>query len=159
MKSQILICILSMLIVLQASAQGRQNQRLENPPGLSSPRGYSQVAIINMGESSMLILSGQVALDSTGTVVGIGNMKAQTEQVFRNIEKIVSAYGGDMSNLVKLGYFTSDLSQLSVIREVRDQFIDINHPPASTLVEVKSLYRKEILIEIEAIAVVPNVVH
>src|SRR5579872_6380512 len=76
-----------------------------NPPANSAPRGYSHAAEINLGTCKMLIISGQVALDGKGNLVGPGDYEKQTEQVFSNIKNVVEAAGGKMDDIVKLGYF------------------------------------------------------
>lgn len=83
-------------------------------------------------------------------------MAKQTEQVFRDIKNCVANAGGTMDNIVKLSYFTLDVSQIQKVRDVRDKFINITKPPASTLVQVSKLFREDILIEIEATAIIPH---
>lgn len=129
--------------------------KLSNPPSVSNPKGYSQFAIINLGNSKMLILSGQVAFDKSGILVGKDDLSKQTDQVFLNIKSIVESAGGTMDNVVKLGYFLRDVSQVQAVRQVRDKYVNLKSPPASTLVEVSKLFRDDVLIEIEATAVIP----
>jgi reactive intermediate/imine deaminase len=125
--------------------------QLINPPSLPSVPGYSQVVAVKGGE--LVFVAGQVALDATGAVVGTGDFAAQAAQTFRNLLAALEAAGTNASNLIKLTTFVTDMSQLAVFRSVRDQFLDRNHLPASTLVQVTRLFRPEFLIEIEAIAV------
>ena len=125
--------------------------QLINPPSLPSVPGYSQVVVVKGGE--LVFVAGQVALDATGAVVGMGDFAAQTAQTFRNLLAALEAAGTNASNLIKLTTFVTDMSQLAVFRSVRDQFLDRSHLPASTLVQVTRLFRPEFLIEIEAIAV------
>ena len=126
-----------------------------NPPGLAGPGGYSQAAVVNLGTAKMVIMSGQIALDKQGNLVGKDDLEKQTEQVFRNIKLLAEAAGGTMDNIVKLSYFITDASKVKMIRTVRDQFINTKTPPASTLVQVNRLFREDLLIEIEATAVIP----
>lgn len=125
--------------------------RFLNPPSLPTPLGYSQLAVIAGGE--IIVIAGQVALDAQGALVGAGDFAAQTTQVFRNLIAALEAVEAGPGNLVKLTTFVTDLSQLAAFREVRDQFLDPAHPPASTLVQVVGLFRPEFLIEIEALAI------
>lgn len=127
-----------------------------NPATVAKPNGYSHAAVVNLGTCKMVILSGQIALDSTGKLIGDGDLQKQTEQVFRNIQNTVVAAGGTMGNVVKLNYFLLDASQVQKVRDVRDKFVNLDQPPASTLVQVSSLVRKEFLIEIEATAIISN---
>lgn len=128
---------------------------LSNPSAVNAPKGYSQLAEVNLGTGKMLILSGQVAFDPKGNLVGAGDMGKQTEQVFINIKNIVESAGGTMDNVIKLNYFMKDLSQIGKVRQVRDKYINNKIPPTSTLVEVSKLFRDDVLIEIEATAIIP----
>jgi enamine deaminase RidA (YjgF/YER057c/UK114 family) len=127
-----------------------------NPATVSTPKGYSHAAEIDLGTCKMIIISGQVALDQQGNLVGKNDLVKQTEQVFINIREIVTAAGGDMGDVVKLGYFILDATQIQTVRDVRNKFIDQLKPPASTLVQVSKLFRDDILIEVEATAIIPN---
>jgi len=120
-----------------------------NPPGLSTPRGYTHVVDVPAGRT--LYISGQVAFDAEGKVVGKGDVRAQTEQVFRNLKTAVESAGATMADVVKINWYVRDVSQLAVYREVRNQFFESGRYPASTLVEVKGLVSDDLLIEVEAI--------
>lgn len=102
----------------------------------------------------MLIISGQVALDAEGKVVGLNNFEQQADQVFKNIRTIVESSGGTMNDVVKLTFYLRDVSNIVKVREVRDRYVNTATPPASTLVEVSDLFRDEFLLEIEATAVI-----
>jgi reactive intermediate/imine deaminase len=132
-----------------------QTVKFINPSSVAPSRGYSQAAVVDLGTAKMVIMSGQIALDPQGNLVGKDDAEKQTAQVFRNIKSIVEAAGGTMDNIVKLGYFVTDASKLQAIRTARDQFINTKTPPASTLVQVSRLFREDLLIEIEATAVIP----
>ena len=116
--------------------------------------GYSQAVEIRRGR--IIYVAGQVALDRSGKVVGEGDMRAQAQQTFENLKAALEASGAKFENVVKLNYYFADITQLSVVREVRDKFINTANPPASTAVEVKRLFREPFLIEVEAVAVVPE---
>jgi 2-iminobutanoate/2-iminopropanoate deaminase len=130
--------------------------QLINPATVATPKGYSQAAVIDLGNCKMMILSGQVALDPQGNLIGKDDAGKQAEQVFLNIQHIIESAGGTMDNVVKLGYFITDVAQIQTIRNVRDKFINTKTPPASTLVQVNKLFRNDILIEIEATAIIPK---
>jgi enamine deaminase RidA (YjgF/YER057c/UK114 family) len=121
-----------------------------NPPTLPAPPGYSQIAVLSDG--ALIVIAGQVALDAQGAVVGPGDFALQATQVFRNLVAALEAADAGPRHLVKLTTFVTDLSHLAVFRQVRDQFLDPAHPPASTLVQVSRLFRPEFLIEVEALA-------
>ena len=122
-----------------------------NPPALPAPRGYTQLVEVPPG-ARMLYLSGQVPLDSAGTLVGGGDFRAQAHQVFKNLRVGLAAGGAGFADVVKLTFYVVDMSQVPLLREVRDQYVNTAAPPASTLVEVRRLFREDVLLEIEAVA-------
>ncbi len=102
-----------------------------------------------------MFVSGQIAVNAAGEVVGVGDIHEQTRQVFRNIGTALSAVGLSYSDLIKITVFLTDMRDLAAFRTVRDEFVDTLNPPASSLVQVAGLVRPESLIEIEAIAAAP----
>ena len=116
--------------------------------------GYSQAVEIRRGR--IIYIAGQVSLDRSGKMVGEGDMRAQAQQTFENLKSALEASGANFKDVVKLNYYFADISHLAVVREVRDKFINTANPPASTAVEVKGLFREPFLIEVEAVAVVPE---
>jgi 2-iminobutanoate/2-iminopropanoate deaminase len=146
------------MLCIQTCTNGQENPGLVkflNPDGVSTPKGYSHAAVIDLGNCKMVIISGQVPLNEKAEVVGVGDMALQAEQVFKNIQIVVSEFGGTMNNIVKLGYFVTDVRQIQKVRDIRDKFINTERPPASTLVEVRKLYRDDVMIEVEAMAIIP----
>ena len=129
--------------------------KMSNPPQLHKPPGYSHVAEITAGK--MIYISGQVALDASGNLVGENDYRAQIQQVFRNLNTALESAGATFRNVVKLNYYVVDRVQPSeffAYREVRDTYVDTANPPAATIVIVRGLFRPEVLIEIESVAVV-----
>lgn len=118
---------------------------------VSSPPGYSHAMLAG----GLIFVSGQVAFDSDGAIVGVDDIGAQTRQAFRNLAAVLEAAGATFADVAKLTYFVRDVEAVGVIRAVRDEFVDTGNPPASTLVEVSRLIAPELLIEIEAIAIAP----
>ena len=116
-----------------------------------APPGYSQVVAVRGGRT--LYLSGQVSLDSSGNVVGSGDFTAQVKQVFTNLKARLDEAGASFDDVVKLNFYLLDASNLQIVRDVRDNYVNREHPPASTLVVVKQLFRPELLVEVDAIAV------
>jgi 2-iminobutanoate/2-iminopropanoate deaminase len=123
-----------------------------NPTTLPPTAGYHHVALVPPGATT-IYLSGQVPFDAEGNLVGEGDFAGQAEQVFRNIESALAAAGTDFAHVVKLGMYLRDMSNLGVLREVRDRFIDRGNPPTSTLVEVSGFIRPAIMLEVDAVAV------
>lgn len=127
-----------------------QTIRRVNPETIAPPVGYTHV--VEARSSRTVHISGQVALDSHGNLVGPGDMHAQAEQVFKNLQSALRAVNASFADVVKLTYFVVDLSQMQAVRDVRDRYIDEAHLPASTAVEVRRLVRADFLLEIEATA-------
>ena len=124
--------------------------RFVNPTTLATPPGYTHIVEITQGRT--IFIAGQIALDQSGQLVGLQDFRAQTQQVFENLKHALAAVGADFTHVVKLNIYVLDISQLPILREVRERYVDIANPPASTLVEVRKLAREEFLIEIEAVA-------
>jgi reactive intermediate/imine deaminase len=122
-----------------------------SPDTLPKPFGYSHV--VDASGSRIVYVSGQVPLDRDGQLVGEGDFDAQTRQVFENLTAALEAAGVDWSDVVKLNYFVVDISRIVSVRAIRDEYVDTERPPASTLVEVSRLFREDVLIEIDAVAV------
>lgn len=139
------------------SQDGQFAIRHINPSSVSTPRGYSHSVEIDLGNCKMLFISGQVALDSAGNLVGKGDLQKQSEQVLLNMKHIILESGGSMDDIIKLGIYMTDVSKVQVFRDVRDRFINLQSPPASTLVQVSRLFREDILIEVEATVVISKV--
>lgn len=127
------------------------NLRFSNPPDLAPAPGYTQVVEATAGRT--IYVSGQVALDRNGQIVGEGDLEAQARQVFENLGAALGAAGASFGDVVKLGYYLTDISRVGAVRGVRDEYVDTDNPPASTAVEVSRLFREGLLIEIEAVAV------
>src|SRR5689334_341241 len=135
-------------------SQPQYGIRFVKSENLPPSPGYSQAVEARGGR--IIYVAGQVAVDRSGKVVGEGDMRAQAQQTFENLKAALEASGARLENVVKLNYYFVDITQLSVVREVRDKFINTANLPASTAVEVKRLFREPFLIEVEAVAVVPE---
>ena len=125
--------------------------RFLNPETMHRPTGYTHVVEVVAGRP--VYISGQVALDPTGALVGPGDIRAQAGQVFDNLRAALQAVGATFEQVVKLNYYLVDATQMPVVREVRDEYLNPERLPASTAVEVRRLVRDDLLLEIEAIAV------
>ena len=136
---------------LHGQATGRQ---AVNPPSLPPPRGYSHVVIASAGRR--VFVSGQVAVNSLGAVVGAGDFRAQCVQVFENLRRALDSAGATFADVVSTSMYVTDLGHLAMLREVRARYLPADAPPASTLVQVVALYRPELMIEIAAEAVLPE---
>ena len=145
-----------------ASAQtektmSKPSKEFISPKGLIAPgpAGYSHVAKVVGG--TIVYISGQVPIDATGKLIGEGDFEAQVEQVFANLKIAVEAAGGAMADIVKLNYYiVPEVDQATVpkLRPIRDRYINVANPPASTFLVVNRLSRPGWLLEIEAIAAI-----
>ncbi len=122
-----------------------------NPSTIAPPRGYSHV----VKDGSTVYVAGQVARDSDGKIVGVGDAKAQTEQVFKNLEAALAAAGGNLSHIVKTNIFMTHREDFPAYREIRAKYLSGDDLPVSTLVLCSGLAYPDFRIEIEAIAIVP----
>ncbi len=145
------------ITTLSAIAQSKQKLKLINPNSLAKSPAYSHIAQINTGR--IVLISGQVANDSLGNIVGKGDLKAQTEQVYKNIEKALNAVGASFADVAKFGIYIKDMSKIAEFREVRNRLFDEKYyknqtnRPVSTAIGVTELFNPDWLIEIEAFVV------
>lgn len=131
--------------------QNNDRVKFISPETMPPNFGYSHV--VEVRNARTIYVSGQVAMNKEGHIVGAGDLAAQTKQVFENIKAALEAAGASFDHVVKLTYFMTDISQIPIVREIRDQYVNVETPPASSAVEISKLIRDELLIEIEAIAV------
>ena len=120
------------------------------PEGLPPVNGYSHAVAFS---GRMVAVSGQVPLDGEGKLVGQDDPRAQAKHVFDNLTTALAAAGAEMEQVVKLTIYLTDLDDLEVVRQVRDEFISPDHPPASSLVQVSRLVHPAFRVEIDALAV------
>ena len=125
--------------------------RIAVPDGVAPGRGYTHVVT---GTGRLVAISGQVALDATGAVVASGDAGAQARQVFENLRRCLAAAGAGFADVIKLTYFVTDAAHMPAIRAVRDEFLDAEQLPASTAVQVTALVMPDLLLEIEAFALI-----
>ena len=123
-----------------------------NPPALCPTFGWTHVVAASGGKT--IHISGQVAVNGKGEVVGRGDLKRQTEQAFENIRLGLAAAGAMFRDVIVTRLYVVGLKpeHVPIIREVRSRYVWAEHPPASTLVGVSALVGPDWLIEIEATA-------
>ena len=126
-------------------------QHVVAPDGVAAGRGYSQVVT---GRGRLVVVSGQVAQNERGELVGPGDPAAQARQVFENLRRCLAQAGADFGDVVKLAFFVLDVADLPAVRAARDAVIDTARPPASTAVQVAALFAPGYLVEVEAWALV-----
>ena len=127
--------------------------RFHNPKTLALPPGYSYV-VDSVGPSRTVYLAGQLGLDLDNKLVGgPGDFRAQCAKAFENLGYALASVGATFKDVVKINNYLVDMSHISIFREVRDAFLNMKAPPASTTVAISQLARPGALFEIEAIAV------
>ena len=121
--------------------------RVKTEPDIYEPFNIAQGYRVG----DLVIVSGQAALDERGEIVGVGDFDAQAEQTFSNLERVLRAAGTNLSKVIKVTIYLTDMSQFEKIVALRERFFTAPYP-ADTIVEVRSLALPELEIEIEAMA-------
>lgn len=126
-----------------------------NSPALPKPRGYSHVVAVN-DWGPMIFVSGQVATDAQGTIVGPGDLKIQLRQVIANLKAALETAGATLADIIKTTTYIVDYkeSDATALREARAELFPTGEPPASTLLGVCALAVEGLMVEMEAIAIV-----
>jgi enamine deaminase RidA (YjgF/YER057c/UK114 family) len=125
--------------------------RFLSPDTMPKPYGYSQVVEVSGGRT--VYLAGQVPLDTDNKLVGEGDFRAQVRQTFENVRHGLDAVGMTFDNVVKIHFYLTNIADLPLLREIRDDFVNTSQPPASTSVEVAALFQPDVLFEMDVIAV------
>ena len=129
------------------------NKQYANPKDLCAPRFYTHAVSVE-GAAKLVTISGQVSWDANGNVVGRGDMRAQSEQVFKNVTAALQAAGAGWDDVIKMnGYMVGmHAERVNAYREVRSRFLKEGALPASTLVGVERLVDPDLLLEVEVLA-------
>ena len=126
-----------------------------NPPGAfaSVPLGFSQAIKVG-APGGLIFVAGQGPLDERSRVVGVGDIETQARAAFANAARVLAAAGSSFKDVVKMVVYCSDIDhQRAAIRKVRGEFVDRDHPPASTMIEVAKFAEADMLIEVDVTAV------
>lgn len=130
---------------------------LTEAAGVAPGPGYSHAVTVS---GRLAFVSGQVAVDAAGQLVGADDMGAQATQALRNLQGVLRALGAGWPDVAKLSWFVLDVTEIQAIRDARDEIIRPalgDRPnPASTLVQVASLFRPGFLVEVEAVVALPG---
>ena len=131
------------------------NKKLIHPASLAKPSGYTHGVLTDGGR--LLCLAGQTGMDAAGRIAAPGDLAAQFTQALANLKAVVEEAGGAMTDIVKLNLYVTDQAaykaNLKPIGAAYRSFFG-RYYPAMTLVEVKSLFDDEALIEVEGVAVI-----
>lgn len=140
------------LIMLQ-SCSNRLHKTFLNPFP-NKPPGYTHVVVTDCAKT--IYVSGQVPTNEKGEIVGKGDFALQTRQVFENLKIALQAAGATFHDVVKINTYIKNYTpdQLPIFRDIRNQYVSKENPPASTLAGVQSLFHPDVLIEIEVVAMI-----
>ncbi len=126
-------------------------KQIINPATMAPPTGYSY-AVKKRG--TPVYIAGQVALDAQGHVVGEGDAAAQAEQAFQNLRTVVAACGGSLDDVVKINIYVTDAAVRPAVAAARQRHFAEGQYPASTYVVVSALAIPQLLVEVEAVALI-----
>jgi len=122
---------------------------------LAVPNGHFSQATTIEATGKLVFISGMTARTRDGSIAGIGDIEVQTRQVCENVKAAVEAAGGTLDDIVRVDVYVRNMEHFQIIHKVRREYF--NEPvPASTMVEVSKMTSPDYLIEITAIAVLPN---
>jgi enamine deaminase RidA (YjgF/YER057c/UK114 family) len=121
------------------------------PPGMPYPPDFGSPTSLAMRAGDFVYVSGMIAWDKNRNIIGIGDPRAQTIEIIKSIQACLKEAGGDLSNIVKVTFYLTDIRHKAVIWEARKEFFASSRP-ASTLVEVTHLVDPLALLEVDAVA-------
>lgn len=148
--------IFSLLLFLFCTLSASAQTEFLKPDGLAPTTSYTHVVVAHPGK--LIFIAGQVATTRDGKIVGKDDLKAQATQVFENLKTALAAAGANFDDLVKITWYVKAYKpeMLPTLREVRSLYVNKDKPPASTLVGVAALAQDDYLLEVEAIAALPE---
>jgi len=122
---------------------------------LAKPNGHFSQATTVEAKGKLVFISGMTARRADGSIAGIGDIEAQTRQVCDNLKAAAEAAGGSLDDVVRVDVYVRNIEHFAIIHKVRQEYFKAP-VPASTMVEVSKMVSPDYLIEISAIAVLPN---
>jgi 2-iminobutanoate/2-iminopropanoate deaminase len=122
---------------------------------IRQPSGHFSQATIIEARGKLVFISGMTARRADGSIAGIGDIEAQTKQVCENLKSAVEAAGGKMDDIVRVDVYVRNMEHFDQIHKVRREYFKAP-APASTMVEICKMTSPDYLIEINAIAVLPD---
>ena len=124
-------------------------------PKLRQPSGHFSHATMVAARGRLVFISGMTARRADGTIAGVGDIEAQTRQMCENVKATVEAAGGTMADICRVDVYVKDMGGFDIIHRVRRAYFP-DPPPASTMVAVSGFTHPDYLIEMNAIAVLPD---
>jgi enamine deaminase RidA (YjgF/YER057c/UK114 family) len=128
--------------------------RFLNPDSLNKPAAYSQIVEVTT-PGRMIFISGQIGVGRDGKLVA-EDFRAQAMQTFENLKAALAAVGAGFEHVVKLNNYIVEMEHQSILRDVRGLYLNMSAPPASTSVRVVGFARAGVLLEVEAVAALPE---
>jgi 2-iminobutanoate/2-iminopropanoate deaminase len=122
---------------------------------IQQPSGHFSQATVIEARGKLVFISGMTSRRADGTIAGIGDIEVQTRQVCENLKAAVEAAGGTMDDIVRVDVYVRNMEHFDQIHKVRREYFKAP-APASTMVEICKMTSPDYLIEINAIAVLPN---
>lgn len=139
---------------MTTSTQG-QVQHI-NPDGLSKNPAFTNVITVT-GPGRTIYVGGQDSVDASGQIVGKGDIKLQTEQVLKNLQMALKAAGAELEHIIKWNLYVVQGQSIQLGFEAFQQVWGRRpNPPAITMAFVAGLANPDFLVEMDAIAVVPE---
>ena len=136
------------------STPAKSHVTFSNPDGIARPGGYSLVVEVR-GSSRLILLAGQIGFRPDGTLPA--DFEGQAVAAFENVKRAREAVGASFDDVVKLNNYLVDIAgDLATYRAVRDRYVNLGNPPASTTVAVPALAIPGAVYEVEAMAVMPE---
>ena len=123
------------------------------PAGISKPTGH-WTTVTTARPGKLVFISGLTSKNEGGEIVGVGDVRAQTRQVCENLTAAMRAAGGSLADILRVDVYIRDMNGFKDIHDIRREYFGA-HPPASTMVAVAGFTHPDMLIEINAIAVLP----
>ena len=129
---------------------------VDNPAGVPPPPPgrYSHVVRLELGDSTILLLSGQCSVDDDLDVVAPGDMRGQSERIFEIIGTLLAAHGAGFADIVNIRTYLTDIGRRAEYGDVRRRYLPVDQLPTSTTVEVSALFLPEAVVEVEVMAVI-----
>jgi enamine deaminase RidA (YjgF/YER057c/UK114 family) len=122
---------------------------------LRQPNGHFSHATAIAAAGKLVFISGMTARRADGSIAGLGDIEAQTRQVCENVKAAVEEAGGTLDDIMRVDVYVRNMEHFDIIHKVRREYFKVP-PPASTMVEVCKFTSPDYLIEMNAIAVLPN---
>ncbi len=140
----------AVLACLAAVPQRRAAKQFLNLEGRAKPLGYTHVVTAAPGR--MVFVSGQGGAAADGTMPE--DFAGQAKNTFENLGRCLALAGASFKDIVKINYYVTDMANTAELRRVRAQYLNMDAPPAATLVQAG--LGKGLLLEVEAIAIIPE---